>query len=55
MGFFNKVKTQASNIGSAVSDSVGQVSGGALASSKENAKLVENILSMLLILVNILK
>jgi len=40
MGFFNKVKTQASNIGSAVSDSVGQVSGGALASSKENAKLV---------------
>ena len=40
MGFFNKIKTQASSIGNSISDSVGQVSGDALTASKENAKLI---------------
>jgi len=40
MGFFNKMKTQASNIGNAVGDTLGQVAGNTVVSSKENAKLV---------------
>ena len=40
MGFFNKMKTQASNIGSAIGDTAGQVGGDVLTSSKENAKLI---------------
>jgi hypothetical protein len=40
MGFFNKMKTQAGNISSAVSNTVSQVSGDTLSASKENTKLI---------------
>jgi hypothetical protein len=40
MGFFDKIKTQASNMGNAVENTVAQISGDTLTASKENVKIV---------------
>ena len=40
MGFFNKMKTQASNIGASVSQSAAKVAGDTMTSAKENAKII---------------
>lgn len=40
MGFFDKVKTQASNVGSSIGNIGSKVTGDVLTSSKENAKLI---------------
>jgi len=40
MGFLNKIKTQANNIGSSVAKSAAKVTGDTMTSAKENAKLI---------------
>ena len=40
MGFFGKLKTQASSIGNSIGDAGSKLSGDILTSSKENAKLI---------------